>query len=103
MDPGVFGSVILRAEPVPVILPPADINAASPSTRTAAAPAVTVRLCVVPGAPLMLDATDGLSFQCTHNNYDRDVPIEFGFTSEDEMCLIAGYYYLPTEAEVNGN
>lgn len=53
--------------------------------------------------PLMLDATDGLSFQCTHNNYDRDVPIEFGFTSEDEMCIIIGYYYQATEAETNGN
>ncbi len=50
--------------------------------------------------PLMLNATDGLSFQCTHNNYDRDVPIEFGFTSEDEMCIIVGYYYLTTEAEM---
>ena len=48
--------------------------------------------------PLMLNATDGLSFRCTHNNYDRDVPIEFGFTSEDEMCIIVGYYYLTTEA-----
>lgn len=47
--------------------------------------------------PLVLDATDGLSFQCTHNNYDRNVPLEFGFTSEDEMCLIVGYYYLSTE------
>lgn len=53
--------------------------------------------------PLVLDATDGLSFQCTHNNYDRDVPIEFGFTSEDEMCIIIGYYYHATEAETNGN
>ncbi len=53
--------------------------------------------------PLVLDATDGLSFQCTHNNYDRDVPIEFGFTSEDEMCIIVGYYYLATEAETNRN
>ncbi len=50
--------------------------------------------------PLMLDATDGLSFQCTHNNYDREVPIEFGFTSEDEMCIIIGYYYLSTESEM---
>lgn len=49
--------------------------------------------------PLILDATDGLSFQCTHNNHDRDIPIEFGFTSEDEMCIIVGYYYLSTEAD----
>lgn len=53
--------------------------------------------------PLVLDATDGLSFQCTHNNYDRDVPIEFGFTSEDEMCIIVGYYYLSAEAETDEN
>ena len=51
--------------------------------------------------PLMLDATDGLSFQCTHNNYDLNIPIEFGFTSEDEMCLIVGYYYLSTEVVTN--
>lgn len=51
--------------------------------------------------PLMLNATDGLSFQCTHNNHDRDIPIEFGFTSEDEMCIIVGYYYLTTEADMN--
>ena len=43
--------------------------------------------------PLALDADDGLSFACTHNNYDRDVPITFGFTSEDEMCIMFGYYY----------
>ena len=53
--------------------------------------------------PLMLDATDGLSFQCAHNNYDRDVPIEFGFTSEDEMCLIVGYYYMSTDGDTNAN
>lgn len=53
--------------------------------------------------PLVLDATDGLSFQCTHNNYDRDVPIEFGFTSEDEMCIVVGYYYVPTNTIVNNN
>ena len=47
--------------------------------------------------PLVLDASDGLSFMCAHNNYDRDVPIEFGFTSEDEMCIIVGYYYLSTQ------
>ena len=53
--------------------------------------------------PLALDATDGLSFQCTHNNYDRDVPIEFGLTSEDEMCLIVGYYFVPTISIANNN
>ena len=47
--------------------------------------------------PLVLDATDGLTFQCTHNNYDGNSILEFGFTSEDEMCLFVGYYY----ADVN--
>ena len=53
--------------------------------------------------PIVLDATDGLSFACTHHNYDRDVPIEFGFTSEDEMCLIVGYYYVPVNATAGEN
>ncbi len=53
--------------------------------------------------PLVLDANDALSFQCTHNNYDRDVPLEFGFTSEDEMCIIIGYYYFPIQNAANGN
>ena len=53
--------------------------------------------------PLVLDATDGLRFQCTHNNYDRDVPLEFGFTSEDEMCIIIGYYYFPIQNAANDN
>lgn len=51
--------------------------------------------------PLVLDATDGLSFKCTHSNYDRDVPLEFGFTSEDEMCIIVGYYYISLQAETS--
>ena len=46
---------------------------------------------------LRLDANDGLHFQCTHNNYDTDEPLTFGLTSEDEMCIIFGYYYIPTE------
>ena len=53
--------------------------------------------------PLVLDASDGLRFQCTHNNYDRDVPLQFGFTSEDEMCLMVGYYYVPITAIAEGN
>ena len=53
--------------------------------------------------PLFLDADDGLSFACTHNNYDRDVPIEFGFTSEDEMCIVVGYYYVQVNATAEGN
>ncbi len=45
---------------------------------------------------LVLDVTDGLSFQCTHSNYDTPTPLEFGLTSEDEMCIMFGYYYIPT-------
>ena len=47
---------------------------------------------------LRLDADDTLKFQCTHNNYDTDEPLIFGLTSEDEMCIIFGYYYIPTES-----
>lgn len=47
---------------------------------------------------LRLDVDDGLNFQCTHNNYDTSEPLIFGLTSEDEMCIIFGYYYIPTES-----
>ncbi len=47
---------------------------------------------------LRLGPDDGLSFQCTHNNYDKNEPLIFGLTSEDEMCIIFGYYYIPTES-----
>ena len=47
---------------------------------------------------LRLDADDTLKFQCTHNNYDTDEPLTFGLTSEDEMCIVYGYYYIPTES-----
>ena len=46
---------------------------------------------------LRLGADDAISFQCTHNNYDTNQPLTFGLTSEDEMCIIFGYYYIPTE------
>ncbi len=46
---------------------------------------------------LTLNPEDGLHFQCTHNNYDTKEPLIFGLTSEDEMCIIFGYYYIPTE------
>ena len=50
--------------------------------------------------PLALGTDDGLSFACTHNNYDKDAPITFGFTSEDEMCIMFGYYYAsPSSSE----
>ncbi len=48
-------------------------------------------------SPLILSVDDGLSFQCTHNNYDKNVPLQFGLTSEDEMCIIFGYYFIPIE------
>lgn len=47
---------------------------------------------------LRLGPDDGLKFQCIHNNYDTNEPLIFGLTSEDEMCLIFGYYYIPTES-----
>ncbi len=47
--------------------------------------------------PLILGVDDGLKFQCTHNNYDKDEPLQFGLTSEDEMCIIFGYYFIPIE------
>ena len=47
---------------------------------------------------LRLDVDDTLKFQCTHNNYDTNEPLIFGLTSEDEMCIIFGYYYIPTES-----
>jgi hypothetical protein len=47
---------------------------------------------------LRLGPDDGLKFQCTHNNYDTNEPLIFGLTSEDEMCIIFGYYYIPTES-----
>ena len=47
---------------------------------------------------LRLDSDDTIKFQCTHNNYDTSEPLEFGLTSEDEMCIIFGYYYIPTES-----
>ena len=43
--------------------------------------------------PLRLRAGDGLRYTCTHANTDRNVPLQFGFTSEDEMCIMFGYYY----------
>ena len=46
---------------------------------------------------LRLDADDALRFQCTHN-CDTDEPVIFGLTSENEMCIIFGYYYIPAES-----
>ena len=47
---------------------------------------------------LRLGVDDTIKFQCTHNNYDTDETLIFGLTSEDEMCIIFGYYYIPTES-----
>lgn len=47
---------------------------------------------------VVLESDDGLTFRCTHNNYDTNVPLQFGLSSEDEMCIIFGYYYIPTES-----
>ncbi len=43
--------------------------------------------------PLFLDRGDGLRYECTHTNHDKNKPIRFGLTSEDEMCIVIGYYY----------
>lgn len=48
-------------------------------------------------SPIILSVDDGLKFQCTHNNYDIDGPLQFGLTSEDEMCILFGYYFIPIE------
>ena len=47
--------------------------------------------------PLILDNSDGLRFQCTYGNYDTDKTLQFGLTSEDEMCIMQGYYYVSME------
>lgn len=44
--------------------------------------------------PLKLTAGDGLRFECTHANFDTDTPIRYGVTSEDEMAIMFGFYYL---------
>ena len=44
--------------------------------------------------PLKLTAGDGLRFECTHSNFDKETPIRYGATSEDEMAIMFGFYYL---------
>lgn len=46
--------------------------------------------------PLTLSIGDGLRFECTHSNFDTETPIRYGITSEDEMAIMFGFYYLPT-------
>ena len=49
--------------------------------------------------PLKLTVEDGLHFECTHSNFDKDETIVYGGTSEDEMAIMLGYYYIPTIAK----
>ena len=44
-----------------------------------------------------LPAGDGLRFTCDWSNPD-DVRVHFGPTTEDEMCFVAGYFYLDDDA-----
>lgn len=41
---------------------------------------------------LSLTQDQGVHFTCTFTN-DKKIPLTFGFTSEDEMCILLGYYY----------
>ena len=45
--------------------------------------------------PLKLTVGDGLRFACTHSNFDTDKTIRYGVTSEDEMAIMFGFYYIP--------
>lgn len=45
--------------------------------------------------PLKFSVGDGLRFECTHSNFDTETPIRYGVTSEDEMAVMFGFYYLP--------
>ena len=49
--------------------------------------------------PLKLTLGDGLRFECTHSNFDTDKPIRYGVTSEDEMAIMFGFYYIPIITE----
>ena len=49
--------------------------------------------------PIQLTTGDGLRFECTHSNYDKDEPIRYGLTSEDEMAIMFGFYYIPITVE----
>jgi len=42
---------------------------------------------------LRIKAGDGFRFTCEWSNPD-DLRVHFGVTSEDEMCFVAGYFYL---------
>ena len=49
--------------------------------------------------PIVFTVGDGLRFQCTHSNYDTDQTIRYGVTSEDEMAIMFGFYYIPINNE----
>ena len=49
--------------------------------------------------PLKLTVGDGLRFECTHSNYDTDQTIRYGVTSEDEMAIMFGFYYIPINSQ----
>ena len=49
--------------------------------------------------PLKLTVGDGLRFECTHSNFDKEEPIRYGVTSEDEMAIMFGFYYIPITVE----
>lgn len=50
--------------------------------------------------PILLKKGDGLRYIATHNNNDKPYPIRFGYTSEDEMAIIFGYY-VPVKNQSN--
>lgn len=49
--------------------------------------------------PIKLTVGDGLRFECTHSNFDKEEPIRYGVTSEDEMAIMFGFYYIPISIE----
>lgn len=49
--------------------------------------------------PIVFTVGDGLRFECTHANFDTDEPIRYGVTSEDEMAIMFGFYYIPINIE----
>ncbi|MBI2058771.1 MAG: hypothetical protein HYT87_03290 [Nitrospirae bacterium] len=42
--------------------------------------------------PILIRAGDGLRYRCLFDN-DKMIPLIFGVTSEDEMCILYGFYY----------
>ncbi|MBI2059509.1 MAG: hypothetical protein HYT87_07025 [Nitrospirae bacterium] len=46
--------------------------------------------------PLPISEGQGVNFSCTHTN-DKSIPLIFGFTSDDEMCIMIGFYYAESD------